>query len=105
LGWPETTDRVNRGVRGAFGEEVVYQPLGLDAVTIRAPHFEEWEEVQPDTGAPIVSQRPNVQVRLADLPAPPVEGDRWTCRGVTFAVEETRIDGTGAARLVGRRLE
>ena len=84
MGWPETTDRVNRGVREAFGEEVLYEPLGGDAVVIRAPHSEEWEEIQPDTGAPIVSQRPNLQVRLADLPAPPVEGDGVAAAGASL---------------------
>jgi hypothetical protein len=97
-------DRVNSAVRGAFGEEVIYEAVGFDPVTIQAPHGEEWQEVQPDTGAAIVSQRPNLQVRLVDLPAPPAEGDRWTCRGQRFQVEEARIDGTGAARLVGKRL-
>ena len=106
MGWPEILDVSNRIVRsrGTFGEPVVYRPRVGSPVSIVAPFSEEFEEVTPETGVSVVSARPNLLVRLADLAAEPAEGDRLDVRGIAWAVEESRTDGTGTSRVFVRRV-
>lgn len=105
MGWPSIADAANRVVRDTFGEAVTYLPAAGGSVAIVAPFSEEYEQVASDGQATVVSQRPNLLVRLADLPAPPAEGDRFTVRGRTYAVEqEPHLDGTGTGLVFGKRV-
>lgn len=100
-------DGTNLAVRGAFGEPVVYTPLGGAPVTIDAPFYDTWEEVSPETGVPFISTQPNILVRLLDLPAIPKKGDRFTITrtGVTYAAERFEPDGDGAAYVLAKETE
>jgi hypothetical protein len=105
VGWRDTIDAGNLAVRGAFGEPVTYRPTGGSPVSIQCPYSEEYVEVEPSSGAAIVSTKPNILLRLADLGGPePQDGDVFECRGDSFRVEEARVDGTGSVLIVGRRL-
>lgn len=105
MGWRDTIDAGNLAVRGAFGEAVTYRPTGGSPVSIEAPFSEEYVEVEATTGAAIVSTRPNILLRVADLGGPEVqEGDTFDCRGDSFRVDEARIDGTGSVLVIARRL-
>ncbi len=106
MGWPEILDTCNRIVRspGVFGETVTYRPRVGSPVTITAAFSEEYEEVASDSNLTVVSARPNVLLRLADLALEPVEGDRLDCRGQAWAVEESRTDGTGTSRVFLRKV-
>ncbi len=110
MGWPEITAATNRTLAqaGAFGEAVNYFPLaGGGPLAIRGAFDEQLEEVDPDTGAGITSQRPNLLVTLADLPAAPIRGDRFVLlrTGERFAVEEVLPDGVGTVVAVATRAE
>ena len=106
MGWRETIDAANQAVRAAFGEPVVYRPLSGGEIHLSAPYSEEWVEVDPATGASVVSTHPNVLLRLADLGSvEPDEGDQFECRGQRFVVNDPpRPDGTGTVLLLGKKV-
>jgi len=57
------------------------------------------EQVDPDSGVPILSHQPVLHVNLIDLQATPVVGDRCVVRGTTYRVVEPTFDGQGTAAL------
>ena len=104
MDWASLEDVANGIVRDTFGEAVTYTGVAGAVTALRGVFSLEYEEVMPDSGASVVSNRPTLFLRLADLPVPPAEGDRFSVRGVTYAVEQApHIDGTGGAVLFGKR--
>lgn len=65
-------------------------PLVFDALT---------ERVDPDTGVAVLSNQPEIGVRLSQMQALPVQGDRVVIRGITYQVVEPTFDGQGTATL------
>jgi len=65
------------------------------------------QEVDTSTGVSVSSVQPVLEVRQADLPAVPTEGDAVTVQGVRYLVVEVRPDGHGMCKLLlhkgGRR--
>jgi hypothetical protein len=105
VAWLDIADGVNKTVRDVFADAVSYRSVAGVTTALSGVFSHTYEEVLPDQGASVVSAKPNLWLRLADLPAPPAEGDRFTVRGVTYGVEEPpQIDGTGGATLIGKRV-
>ena len=104
MDWPLLEDAANLVVRDVFGEPVSYRSAAGVVTPVTGVYSEEYEEVLPDGGASVVSAQPNLLLRLADLPSAPTEGDNFTVRGRTYRVEQApHVDGTGTARLLGKR--
>lgn len=88
-----------------FGEPVTYIPRTGSAYEIAFADgaggiFEAVTQlVDPDTGAVVISQQPNIYIRLSDLQAEPQNGDRLTVRGVTYKILEPQFDGQGGVTL------
>jgi len=99
--WESVVDRAAAAAERAFGESsaCTYTP------TVGAPYavplvFEAvTERVDPDTGAAVLSNQPEIGVRLSQMAALPVRGDRVTVRGVVYQVVEAMFDGQGTATL------
>lgn len=87
----------------AFGRPVIWAPkAGGPPVQIRAVFDAAAETVDIDRGgaaAGVVTRKPTLILRLADLPSPPLQGDRIEVDGQGFRVAEVRPDGDGGATL------
>lgn len=88
-----------------FGDPVTYIPRTGEAYEIAVTDgaggiFEAVTQlVDPDTGAVVISQQPNIYFRLSDLRASPQNGDRLTVNGVTYKILEPQLDGQGGVTL------
>lgn len=104
MAWPDLTDLANRTVLAVYAEPAVYQPIGGAPVSLRVAFSETFVGVLPDTGVSVTSSQPNALLRLAELGLEVKAGDRLTCRGELFAVEEPpQVDGTGTVLLMLKR--
>jgi len=90
-------------VMGVFGEAVTYSPSAGTPFAISGIFDEAYREVEVvDGDIPVTTEIPVLGVRIADFPAPPLQGDLLTITrtGATYAVREARLDGHGGAKLM-----
>ncbi len=90
--WPAIVGRVNDRALATFGQTVVFhpppaEPPGAD-LTVEAVYGAEFEAIDPDTGALVTADRPELRVRAADIPGVSNEGWRATVNGNPFDVYE-----------------
>ncbi len=83
-----------------LGEPVVYSCAGHDAVNITAVYDGLFEEIDPNTGAVVVSSKPTIGVRDSDLPTTPAIGDTLTIGAQGYKVIEAQADGQGGSKLL-----
>ena len=83
-----------------LGEPVVYFCDGHDPVSIQAVYDGLFEEIDPNTGAVVVSSKPTIGVRDSDLPATPAIGDTLTIGAQGYKVIEAQTDGQGGSKLL-----
>lgn len=105
MAWGNLSDRMLRTTLNVFGEPVTYV-RGATSVLIRKAVFDaNFQTVDPDTGAPIISDSPMIGVRLSDLPGGEwQEEDRVIVRGVTYRAIEPQKDSEGHAKIILHRL-
>lgn len=61
---------------------------------------DRYEGIDADTGAIVVSQQPNVGIRLSDWPLSPVDGDVMMIYGDRYTVRHMEVDGEGGATVI-----
>jgi hypothetical protein len=87
-----------------FGEPVVFHIEDqAEALPGRGVFTAAHQEVDASTGVPVSMVRPVLEVRQADLPAAPTEGDAVTVQGVLYLIVEVRSDGHGFLKLMLHR--
>jgi hypothetical protein len=87
-----------------FGEPVVFHLEGqAEALPGRGVFTAAYQEVDASTGVPVSMIQPVLEVRQADLPATPTEGDAVTVQGVLYLIVEVRPDGHGFLKLMLHR--
>ena len=87
-----------------FGEPVVFHLDGqAEALPGRGVFTAAYQEVDASTGVPVSMIQPVLEVRQADLPATPTEGDAVTVQGVLYLIVEVRSDGHGFLKLMLHR--
>ncbi len=86
----------------AFGEAVTYAPpSGGGPYSLNAVVDGPWLDVEFGADAPPANAvYPSVTLRVADLPAAPLQGGQIIARGKTYAVREVRVDGQGMMQLI-----
>lgn len=87
-----------------FGGAITYT-RGATSVPISKAVFDDnYQAVDPNTGAIITSTNPMLGIRLADLPGGEAQsGDTVTRKGITYRVIEQQPDSEGHARLILHR--
>ncbi len=93
--WTSLLDQVNRGVINTFGREVHYVSAASDSAKAIKAIFEATATGE----AAVPGTRAIAFIRLADLYAPPANGDRMVVDGLTYIVHQIEADGQGGARL------
>ena len=97
----DLTRAVSSIVLDTFGEPVVFHLEGqAQALPGRGVFSAAHQEVDASTGVPVSTVQPVLEVRLADLPATPTEGDAVTVQGVLYLIVEVRPDGHGFLKLM-----
>jgi len=87
-----------------FGEPVVFHLEGqAEALPGRGVFTATHQEVDASTGVPVSMVQPVLEVRQADLPATPTEGDAVTVQGVLYLIVGVRPDGHGFLKLMLHR--
>ena len=84
----EMTKALSAIVLTTFGEPVVFHLEG------------QGEAVDASTGVAVSTVQPVLEVRQADLPATPSEGDAVSVQGVLYLIVDVRADGHGFLKLM-----
>lgn len=100
MGFRDLVDGALKSIRTTLGETISYTPGGGEAVEIKGVFSDDFLELDPATGVPVQTKRPNVLIRLADLEAEPEQGDELTARDEDYVVHEVQKDGEGGALLL-----
>ena len=98
--WQEMTDLVSTACLATFSEEIIYEPYLLNPMKIDAIFDNEFESIDPNTGATVISTQPMIGVKNSHLPRGPEKGDIVIIRGKRYRVIETQTDGQAMSRLM-----
>lgn len=80
-------------IKRTLGIEASYLPKIGGQITVRGVFDDRVQEVDPDTDKVISSNIHTFGLKLADLPAKPVKGDKLLIRNATYQVIDSREDG------------
>lgn len=106
--WEQTVDRAMRTCVRVFGDGTDENGVARITFTHTATGetydvdgiFEATtEEIDLDTGAPVLSNKPQVSFPLSALRALPVVGDTCVIRGATYRIVQPNFDGQGTVTL------
>ena len=102
--WEADVDEAMQDCLDVFGEgdgQATYLHVAPGSVAYALNLIFEAESIEtdPNTGAKVISNTPQVSVRLANLQAMPANGDIVTVRGIQYRVKEPQLDGQGTATL------
>lgn len=107
MNWKNLADRMTRTALRTFSDDaaqVIYVRGGIQTPISDAVFDENYQSVDPDTGAPIISDNPMLGVMRSDLPGGAwEEGDTVIIKGVTYRVIEPQKDSEGHAKLILHR--
>lgn len=98
-------DLANRAIKAGIsvmGEPVTLTRGGV-AHDIKGIFQESYKSIDPDTGAPVTTLQPVVQINRTDLSIEPKSGDAIAARGVNYRVRDVQSDGhTGLILMLQR---
>jgi hypothetical protein len=95
VAWTDLEALLSTTIRASdLGEPITYTPTGGGAVSMRGSFAPQSVVVDVNTGAAVISDRPELGVHLADLAAEPLMGDSVTVRGLLFKVIRVEILGS-----------
>ncbi len=100
--WADSLSAATEIVRDTFPTAVSYTAAaGGGAQAITGVYDEAHEAVELDGEVAVSTTRPMFEVRIADLAAPPAQGDTFTvtASGRTFRVSDDQPDGSGNVKL------
>lgn len=104
MAWKNLSDRMLRTTLKTFNDAdnaITYTRGGVSVPLSQAIYDDNYQSVDPDTGAPITSTNPMLGVRLADLPdGKAMKGDQIVRNGITYRVLEQQPDSEGHAKLI-----
>ena len=102
MSFKQLADRAAGTITKALGEPVAIQ-LGSDApVLIEGVYSDTFNEVSGDFQ--VVTSKPNVLVRLTDLPKKPRQGDGVLVNSQSYKISEVQDDGEATALLLLHRV-
>lgn len=108
---PSLTELARAATRGVFGSPCTYQVGEATPVTttpagapLAGVFRSSYVQTDPASGTKVTTERPNVFVSLADLPAAPAEGHRLVIQGASYRVGRVELDGEGGALLLLSRV-
>ena len=82
-----------------FAEEITYNPFGGSPYTVNAIFDDEFESVDPESDASILSTQPAILIKTADIIGGPNPKDKVTIRGTTYQFITDEQNGVGVTRL------
>ena len=98
-------DLANRALKAGIsvmGEPITLARGGI-SYEVRGLFQESYKSVDPDTGAPVTTLQPIVNLSRSDLSIEPTRNDTVTARGVTYRVRDVQSDGhTGITVMLQR---
>lgn len=110
MNWKNLADRMTRTALRTFSDNagdtpsVIYVRGGVQTPLRDAVFDENYQSVDPDTGAAIISDNPMVGVMLSDLPGGAwQDGDTVIVHGVTYRAIEPQKDSEGHAKIILHR--
>ena len=103
LGFDELADGAQEAIKCTFGETqtVEYRPITGAPYDIVAVYNDRHQQIDPDTERLVSSNQPTLGVKLSDLTAVPVKGDKVfiTKRAKEYIVHDSQEDGEGWSEL------
>ena len=100
--WEELVDEAMGQCTDVFGEgadQVTYTHSGGTPYTLDGIFEAESIDTDPETGAKIISNTPQISFRLSDMQAEPDNRDTVVIRGVSYRVKDPRYDGQGTVTM------
>lgn len=83
-----------------FGQKVTYWPQSGGCFVIDGVFDTIFTEIDPTTEEVITSNKPNVGIKLRDLPFVPERGDHMRIDEKDWYVTDSQEDGQGGSRLM-----
>lgn len=87
-------------IKTTLGIEATYTPKIGAPVTVSGPFDDRAQEVDPDTEIAVSSNVYTFGLKLDDLAAPPVKGDKLTIKSIEYRVIDILEDGVPDASVV-----
>jgi hypothetical protein len=100
MDWEDHIEGLMDATRDTFGEAVEYSPAAGGGPFEFEAIFDRETEIVIDN---VVTFRPTLDIKLADLAVDPEQGDSVTVGEETFTVDYMREDGKGGALLILQR--
>ena|ERR1041385_8171175 len=100
MSWQQLADNVAKKVVNTFRTTATYSPKTGPAYSLDCVFDSAYIEASVLDGASVQSVFPRAFVRLGDLLARPVAGDRMTVNAVIYRVAECRPDGEAGYLLI-----
>lgn len=82
-----------------FAEQIKIIPAAGGDYFINGIFDKEFEAVDPDTSAEIISTQPNVRIKESDLTAAILAGDKVEIRSIIYKIIKPETDGVGTTTL------
>lgn len=99
MGWLDTTGQILDRCMDTFGEPITYTPKSGSPLETVGIFDNEYQAVDPNTGAIITSLEPVLGVKNANIGQTPRQDDTVLVRGKSYRVKEVQSDGSGGSRL------
>jgi hypothetical protein len=101
MSWKDLTERLNSRCRDTFGDnQVIFKGADLAPITITAIFDKNYQQVDPDTGAPVSTNALMLGVVITDLPRHPKKDDVFNVEGVDHKVIDTQEDSEGMVKVL-----
>jgi len=99
--WLTELNHLQDAAQGAFSQPITFRPASGPVTAMRGIFQAEHKEVAFDGGEEVVSSvGPVLEVKLASLPQPVIQGDEFDIAGTTYQVTDVQEDGLGSAKLL-----
>lgn len=100
MSFRDMAETMNGVMVNTVGEPATYIPKTGASKPIECIFNLRSDELDPQLGVVVSSEKPTAGIRLSDLDSEPVKGDRISVRDVTYFVRTHEPDGLGGTLLI-----
>lgn len=100
MNWDDIKDDITKLGVATFGSGRLFKPIAGGSYPIAGVFDRAWMELKLGGTVGVSGYYSYLDVRLDDLPAKPIKGDKVAISSVDYTIIDCREDGGGGARLV-----
>jgi hypothetical protein len=100
MSWPDIPDNIMQTCIDVFGVSCTFKPKTGGSYPFEAIFDKRFKVVDAGTGMSVLTEAPNVSIRVSDLPQAPKRDDGIDVGVKSYKVRDYRPDGQGGALVV-----